>query len=268
MANKRNVIITFANQKGGTGKTTMCAMFAHYLSLLGEKVTVIDADRQQTLTQLRRLDLMNQDEKPRPNHDKRYKDISGGDTWEVHTHIINNAEDTGKYMARLKEIEGVVLIDSPGSLTQDGLVPLLVMSDFIFCPFIYEMGTILSTAQFLVFLGKLHNRFGAEMKAQLSLIPNRHKPMVGTSAERSRIEQTILTLSRYGKVSPEIKDVGRIQQYSTTTFNAMQKNACEPAFQFLLKENGLAALFGIWADEREKEAAVSSGESDETEKKQ
>ena len=44
-----NIMITFANQKGGVGKTTLCTMFADYLAAKGESVLVVDFDRQQTI---------------------------------------------------------------------------------------------------------------------------------------------------------------------------------------------------------------------------
>ena len=36
------VIVTFANQKGGVGKTTLCVTFANYLVTKGVRVVVID----------------------------------------------------------------------------------------------------------------------------------------------------------------------------------------------------------------------------------
>ena len=37
------VIVTFANQKGGVGKTTLCVTFANNLVTKGVRVVVIDA---------------------------------------------------------------------------------------------------------------------------------------------------------------------------------------------------------------------------------
>ena len=39
-----NIIITFANQKGGVGNTTLCILFANYLVVHWKKVLVIDCD--------------------------------------------------------------------------------------------------------------------------------------------------------------------------------------------------------------------------------
>ena len=49
-------IITFANQKGGVGKTTLCTLFANYLVAKGKRTIVIDCDGQQTIFEKRKAD--------------------------------------------------------------------------------------------------------------------------------------------------------------------------------------------------------------------
>ncbi len=52
-----NYIITFANQKGGVGKSTLCTLFANYLHQMGIPVWVIDCDGQSSMGQLRKKEL-------------------------------------------------------------------------------------------------------------------------------------------------------------------------------------------------------------------
>ena len=77
----------------------------------------------------------------------------------------------------------VVLIDSPGSLKAEGLVPIFVNSDIIVVPFHYDLVTIPSTASFLLFLDRLRQAVGERMKAQLFIIPNLNDNRVGKRSE-------------------------------------------------------------------------------------
>lgn len=47
---KKTKVIAFANNKGGSGKTTSCANIGYSLSMLGKKVLLIDGDMQMNLS--------------------------------------------------------------------------------------------------------------------------------------------------------------------------------------------------------------------------
>ncbi len=47
---KKTKVIAFANNKGGSGKTTSCANIGYSLSLMGKKVLLIDGDMQMNLS--------------------------------------------------------------------------------------------------------------------------------------------------------------------------------------------------------------------------
>ena len=98
------VIVTFANQKGGVGKTTLCVTFANYLVTKGVRVVVIDCDFQHSILKCRKADI------------KKY----GGDSvpYDVLACEANDKQAMTELMEKLHNDPSihVVLMDSPGSL--------------------------------------------------------------------------------------------------------------------------------------------------------
>ena len=135
------MVIIFGNQKGGVGKTTLCTLFANHLAAMGKKTLVMDCDNQQTISEKRKMDL-----KKNPKAKILYN---------VQTFNIANVENANKLMAELRKIDGVVLIDSPGNLAQQGLIPLFVNADYVVCPFQFEPTSVNSTITFILFIRKL-----------------------------------------------------------------------------------------------------------------
>ena len=81
------VIITFANQKGGVGKTTLCVTFANYLVAKGVRVVVIDCDFQHSIMKCRKADIKKYGEEQLPYEVWSYEpnnkvgdDLAGGKT--------------------------------------------------------------------------------------------------------------------------------------------------------------------------------------------
>ena len=56
MKHTNNVIIVFANQKGGVGKSTLCLLLANYLVYWKKNVCIIDTDLQQSASLQRQID--------------------------------------------------------------------------------------------------------------------------------------------------------------------------------------------------------------------
>ena len=139
------MVITFGNQKGGVGKTTLCTLFASYLAEKGKNTLVVDCDNQQTISEKRSMDVKKYPESKVP--------------YMVQAFDIGKMENVNNLMNKIKEMKGVVLIDSPGNLTQQGLIPIFVKSDYVVCPFQYEPTSINSTVTFIIFLQRLKERF-------------------------------------------------------------------------------------------------------------
>ena len=154
------VIVTFANQKGGVGKTPLCVTFGNYLVAKGVRVVIIDCDFQHSILKCRKADIKKYGEEQLP--------------YEVWSYEPNNKVEMTSLVEKLHndpELD-VVLMDSPGSLHAEGLVHMFVNSDIIVVPFHYDLVTIPSTASFLLFLDRLRQAVGEGMNAQLFIIPN------------------------------------------------------------------------------------------------
>ena len=148
------VIVTFANQKGGVGKTTLCVTFANYLVTKGVRVVVVDCDFQHSILKCRKADI------------KKY----GVDAvpYDVLAYEANDKQAMTELMEKLHNDPSidVVLMDSPGSLKAEGLIPMFVNSDIIIVPFHYDLVTVPSTASFLLFIDRLRKAVGGRTGGQ------------------------------------------------------------------------------------------------------
>ena len=161
------VIVTFANQKGGVGKTTLCVTFANYLVTKGIRAVVIDCDFQHSIMKCRKADIRKYGEQDMP--------------YEVWAYEANDKAMMTSLMEKLHNDPetDVVLMDSPGSLKAEGLIPMFVNSDIIIVPFHYDLVTVPSTASFLMFVDRLKKAVGERMKARLFIIPNLNDGRIG-----------------------------------------------------------------------------------------
>lgn len=129
------MIITFANQKGGVGKTTIAIAFANYLSLFTDKkVNVIDFDFQRSFYRQWSED----------------KELKGNYLYEVEKISDENIQLTQneKVLKQLKASEELFLFDTAGNI-QNNYTQVLQYSDVIIIPFEYSNVTMMSTVLFL-----------------------------------------------------------------------------------------------------------------------
>lgn len=212
------VIVTFANQKGGVGKTSLCVTFANYLVMKGVRVVIIDCDFQHSILKCRKADLKHYAEEQIP--------------YEVWSQEPDSSEAMITLVEKLHNDPGidVVLMDSPGSLKADGLVPMFVNSDIIAVPFHYDLVTVPSTASFLMFLDRLRKAVGSRMKARLFIIPNLHDNRVGKRSELLLWDNTRDTFSNYGYVTSKIPRRADLQRFSTIAGLDLAQAAVTPVF--------------------------------------
>lgn len=138
------MIITFAQQKGGVGKTTLAIALANYLTLVkNKKVKVFDFDYQKSFYQKWIEDEV----------------FDLPKLYDVET--INEEQEEVLFefqrMTDMKESEEYFIFDLAGTLDYR-YVDLLTYSDFLVIPFEYSDISTKSTIWFISFLGNLESQ--------------------------------------------------------------------------------------------------------------
>lgn len=217
------MIVTFANQKGGVGKSTICATYANHLYEEGIDVCIFETDIQQSLSMKRAEDLTNnlKDENP----------------YLISFFNLKNKSDAEYLMQKAHDIleiknDAVILLDVPGNITDDYLEPIFVHSDIIIVPYIYEKMAMNSTSTFIKVIMKLkeHNPL---MVAKMVFVPNMVQKNTGTSNELETIAETEAILKRFGKVAPKLYFKQNFKRFNTLYNLPILKAEVEKCFSYL-----------------------------------
>ncbi|WP_184549832.1 ParA family protein [Mucilaginibacter sp. FT3.2] len=204
------MVIIIGNQKGGAGKSTLTLLLANYLvQVKKRKVTVIDMDYQQSIAQkFEKAKLL---ENPEP-----YEVIAASlDDYPAMEDLLYNSG------------EQVVLIDLPGKLDDDGLIPVFRSANLVICPFSYDEFSFNSTILFSVVLRKINP------EVMLTYVPNRIKANVRYETQLEVDEQ----LQKLGSVTPVLPD--RIDFQRTNTFQTPLSliPAIRPVFEIIYQNH-------------------------------
>ena len=212
-----NKIITVASQKGGCGKSTICTLFANYLSSRKKNVCIIDVDFQQSLIQQRR------DEKA----------VYGEPPYEIKGFEMTKPELMQQLMENAREYDGYVLIDCPGKLDDDGLIPVLIESDYIICPFQFDIKSLTATTNFVNSFQNLQGMY-PDSKTRLLFIPNNIKRK-GTQEEQQAWRNVGNTFGIAGTVLDPIPYRACIEKVNTYEINSAQLEVVKGVFDKIIK---------------------------------
>ena len=216
----KNHKIVFANQKGGVGKSTLCMLFANYLAWKKQDVCLIDTDLQKTIMMQRKKDREIYDDMEEP--------------YTVQDFDVQDPELMQQLMESASQTEGFVLFDSPGNVSEDGLVPMFTGADFIICPYEYEEKTLDSTGTFIQVINALRQTT-PEMNARLFFVPNRIDVRIGTADELRMWKQTDAIFKQLGSVTPRITARASLKRINTFEITAPQRDAVKAAFDFMIR---------------------------------
>jgi chromosome partitioning protein len=211
LQNKIGMRIVFGNQKGGVGKSTLCVMLANYLTLIKKKdVLIMDMDFQKSIDERR------QDDKKVTKEPMPYEVLSIETT------------DYALYAEQLKTVDDIIMIDLPGKIDDESLVPILKDADYIICPFDYEKSVFTSTLTF----AKLLKYFDKDK--QIFFVPNRVKQSINYEIKNN----VDLQFSKFGTVTKPITDRVTLKRINTFEINEEQKKVVEEVFDFIYTKIG------------------------------
>nr|WP_315126673.1 ParA family protein [uncultured Capnocytophaga sp.] len=208
------MIITFATQKGGVGKTTLAVAFANYLSIVKKKeVKVFDFDFQKSFFQKWKEDEM-------LSIPALYEVEVLGDP-NTQEEILLEYQD----IMDMKQSETYYLFDLAGTLDAR-YGDLLVYSDFIVIPFEYSDVSVKSTMVFINFLGMI------ESQAARVFVRSKYDKGYFYRNQEAMDEE----ISKYGELLPTpIYKRNDLQSINTRRLSYEQRSAVKRPFEELIQ---------------------------------
>jgi chromosome partitioning protein len=198
------------------GKTTLSAHFTEYLAEHEYPVAAVDADLQASLSRHRERDVKEDPKRPLP--------------WEVIKLNTFDGEKVKAVVKKLKQVDGIIVVDCPGNLNDNNLSILFEAADFIVIPMAFDIDTIDATNIFINVVKK-------RSKAKLLFLPNRINVSEGRAQDLIIQEKNIKDLNKVGKVMPRIKQSVVIKRYTTIyPLDMYQYMALEEPFEAIIKE--------------------------------
>jgi chromosome partitioning protein len=196
--------ILIGNQKGGAGKSTLTLLLANFLAIDKHcPVTVIDMDYQQSISQ---------------KFDKA-KILENEEPYQVLPASLESYYILKSILGR--NSKDIVLIDLPGKLDDDGLIPVFNSADLVICPFAYDEFSFESTVLFTVVLRKINP------KVKMVFIPNRVK----SNARFEIMQEVNEQLSKFGTITNILPDRVDFQRTSTFMTPPSLNPIIEPVFE-------------------------------------
>lgn len=209
----RNVIVTFTNLKGGTGKTTLCSLFATFCVEHGLPVVVIDADTQLSLVK-NRLDDLGIEKKETP--------------WKVYPFRVE--EEIEKRLKNIRKIPGIVLVDCPGTVDKAGLRHIFAAADIAVMPFRFDRMNVRETDTFAGLFQKVSD-------ASIMFLPNLVSQYDDRREAFIKAAETAQALfSDRGTLLPGIAECVAVRDSNTIGMTYKQRFAVRNAFNEIINE--------------------------------
>tara|TARA_R110002124_G_scaffold251800_1_gene417060 strand:- start:410 stop:1060 length:651 start_codon:yes stop_codon:yes gene_type:complete len=203
------MIILFANQKGGVGKSTLATLFSNFAVQKRErKVKVFDMDFQQSLY----------------NKYLNSAQLENEKLYEVELSSIPGFKSIQKRADNDPTI--LTVIDLAGKMDDDNLVQVFKESELIICPFCYDEYSVTSTFEFCYVVKKVNP------SSRIILIPNRVK----SSVKYETLDSVKQALSQFGEVTSPVSDRIDFQRLTTSYTPESLAPILDPIFNKLFDD--------------------------------
>lgn len=194
-------------------------MFANYLASNGEAVAVIDADLQQTICEQRQTEL-----EIATTEDVPWDVVS------VDTTDISKVEEA---MRMAVTFPGTILIDVPGNISNNNLLPIYAAANYIISPMTYHPNVVASTKKFASIMEQIKEALGASFK--MWFVPNMIDDRKKLNLEELK-HNAWLALHQHGEILTRINNRAWLERTSTLSINSQQLGSVQYAFDRIVKE--------------------------------
>jgi chromosome partitioning protein len=217
----KNKIIVFANQKGGCGKTTTCVMFVDQLvQKYQHRLVMLDADPQRSIVKKQEQDLERW-----PLLKPLYQVVPCTQ--------LNSERDTRDLIRAMRAEDFDFVIDTPGSLTLQGLLPLVFEADAVIVPIQLEKTSINSTTSFIEMCAMVAKENGGYKLPNFYFLPNQFNKKWGRKDEIDEQQGFLDNFAKLGTVLPKIPNSAEIQRYSTLYLTEKQHEIIDKPYDIL-----------------------------------
>ena len=146
---------------------------------------------------------------------------------------VSDVDTMRQLMENARKFDGCVLIDAPGNLSQDGLIPILSETDFIVCPYRYDKATTASTSTFVKTILRMMREIRG-MKPQLLFTPN-NIYRKGNMEEKKVWKQFADTFEMVGTVLPSVPTRAVLERIDTIEITPSQRDVIQETFDYIIK---------------------------------
>ena len=238
------MLVIFANQKGGVGKSTLSLLFAVFLGELGYRCRILDCDKQMSIVN-RYLDglriegipfdgsqLENNLEIQLPRNRHALFDLQRMPV-QFLSAVFQQALDAGDNNI-VDPDHPVNIFDMPGHLDVDQMTPIFKMADIIITPTAFTSLDVDSTMSFMKAIEQM------QLRAQTFIVPNRVSARVSIS-ERKSFEDRFRKAGY--QLTPEIAQTVNLTRYLFTThMSPVVKGLVSAAFIYLITKGNIVPL--------------------------